>query len=131
MKIFNVILWCFVLFIGTCTENVALVFTDFHIHLDFNHHPMWDDLWKISKSHSKMYIIQKLGHFFGFFILSILMTSGGKYKKGLYYAILYGVFTELIQPFFFRDARVLDMIIDAAGALLAYYVCLTMKNNIE
>lgn len=131
MRIFIVIIWCFLLFIGTCTESVASVLTDFHIHLRFNSDPSWGDLGKIPRNYSKTYIIQKLGHFFGFFILSILMTNKGRYKKGLIYAMGYGVLTELIQPFFFRDARVLDMVIDAAGVLLAYFICLALKNNVE
>lgn len=126
MRIVLIVLWCFALFIGTCNESVSLIFTDFRIHFNLNSHPMWSDLWRIADFHSNAYIIQKIGHFFGFFILSVLMTNYGRYKKGLIWAISYGVITELVQPFFNRDARILDMVINTAGTLLAYFLCITL-----
>ncbi|WIV19998.1 VanZ family protein [Paenibacillus polygoni] len=131
MRRLFIIAWCFLLFIGTCTESVASALTNFHIQLNFNNDPSWSELWQIPRSYSRTYIIQKLGHFFGFFILSMLMTNFGRYKRGLIYAIGYGVLTELIQPFFFRDARVSDMMIDSAGIFLAYYICLKSQEKIK
>ncbi|WP_054957474.1 VanZ family protein [Paenibacillus dakarensis] len=127
MRKLIITLWCVALFIGTCTESVPLLFTDFHIHLNLNSQPTWSDLWRVGAFDSNAYIIQKIGHFFGFFILSLLMTNFGQNKKGLIWAIGYGVLTEILQPIFHRDARILDMLIDTAGALIAYYICLIFK----
>ncbi|MFI2857098.1 VanZ family protein [Paenibacillus sp. JSM ZJ436] len=116
------------LFIGTCSEGVQPILTDFQIHFMLSPEPTWSDFWKVYTFHSKIFIIHKIGHFSGFFILSLLMTDFGRDRKGLLWAIGYGVLTELIQPFFDRDARVLDMLINTAGVYLAYYLSSEIKS---
>lgn len=120
MRVFVILAWCIVLFIGTCVHDLKHVLTDFKIVFDL--HPRSIDFWQVSYKRSAAYIIQKVGHFSGFFVLSALASNFGRYKSGLFFAIGYGVLTELIQPFFNRDGRVLDMFIDAAGATLAYLI---------
>jgi len=118
MRFFMIFVWCFVLFIGTCVHDIRHIFTDFYFLWNMN--PQWDDLLKVNDSHTTSYFIQKMGHFCGFFILSLLMSNFGRMKNGVLLAIAFGILTELIQPLFSRDGRILDMVIDAVGAILAY-----------
>lgn len=113
-----ILTWCILLFLGTCVKDVRHILTDFQFVMNF--HPEWSEFLHKDNYRSTSYIIQKIGHFGGFFVLSALASNLGRYKSGLMFAIGYGIFTELIQPFFNRDGRILDMFIDAAGALLAY-----------
>lgn len=120
MRLLVILAWCILLFIGTCIKDIRHILTDFQFV--FNLHPEWSWSEFLHKDNyrSTSYIIQKIGHFGGFFVLSALASNFGRYKSGLMVAISYGVLTELLQPFFSRDGRILDMIIDAAGAILAY-----------
>lgn len=127
MRVFLTLICLVALFIGTCSEGVKPILTDFQIHFKLNQQPTWSDLWQLYTFKSKTFIIQKIGHFSGFFILSLLMTNFGRNRKGVIWAIGYGVLTELVQPFFNRDARILDMLINAAGVCLAYYLCRNFK----
>ena len=99
MRVFLTLICLVALFIGTCSEGVKPILTDFQIHFKLNQQPTWSDLWQLYTFKSKTFIIQKIGHFSGFFILSLLMTNFGRNRKGVIWAIGYGVLTELVQPF--------------------------------
>lgn len=118
MRLIAILAWCILLFLGTCVKDIRYILTDFQFVI--NLHPEWSEFLHKDNYRSTSYLIQKLGHFGGFFVLSALASNFGRYKSGLVLAIGYGIFTELIQPFFSRDGRIFDMFIDAAGAILAY-----------
>lgn len=123
MRVFLILICLIAIFIGTCSEGVRPILTHFQIHFKLNPQPTWSDLWQLYTFNSKTFVIQKIGHFTGFFILSLLITNLGRNRKGILWAIGYGILTELVQPLFNRDARFLDMLINATGVCLAYYLC--------
>jgi len=125
MRIAAGILWAAVLFVCTCTVSFKLLLTNLFVHFLFNPHPNWSDLLIVSDFgiHSSSYLLQKVGHFLGFFILSILLTDGGKKRSGLYWCMGYALATEILQLHFYRDGRLYDVVIDSAGIWLAYFLC--------
>lgn len=127
MRLLAILAWCILLFIGTCVKDIRHILTDFQFV--FNLHPQLSEFLHKDNYRSTSYIIQKIGHFGGFFVLSALASNLGRYKSGLMLAIGYGILTELFQPFFYRDGRILDMIIDAAGAVLAYILGRMLLRN--
>lgn len=132
MRLIAILVWCILLFLGTCVKDIRHILTDFQFVI--NLHPDWSEFLHKDNFRSNSYIVQKIGHFGGFFVLSALASNFGRYKSGLMFAIGYGILTEFIQPFFSRDGRILDMFIDAAGAVLAYLVgsrILTVYNLIN
>lgn len=125
MRIVLGLVWCYVLFVCTCTVSLRFLLSDSFIHFRFTAHPNWRELWIVSdiNLHYKFYVMSKIGHFSGFFILSLIFTNFGRIKKGLLLSIGYAVLTEILQLFFHRDGRIVDMFIDSAGILLAYWIC--------
>lgn len=90
-----------------------------------NTHPNLSDYLMVKdiSLHSRIYVTQKIGHFSCFFVLTLIATIGVKsrtaFKQGVMIAVGYAVFTELLQPFFGRDGRIVDVFIDSAGIVLA------------
>ncbi|WP_187434192.1 VanZ family protein [Paenibacillus methanolicus] len=123
-----IMLWCGVLFVGTCTVSVSLLISDYYVHFDFTSHGRLADLFLLDiMPESDLYVIQKIGHITGFFILSLLLTKGGKQPSGLIWAVLYALLTEILQPFFNRDGRLIDVLIDSVGIFGAYGLCRLLR----
>jgi hypothetical protein len=125
MRVLLGFLWAVILFICTCTANFQALITDHFIRFFFTGHPHWEDLLKINdiNLHDKFYVIQKIGHFSGFFLLALILTVLGRRRSGIYLSIGYAVSTEILQLYFYRDGRIVDMFIDTFGILLAYVLC--------
>jgi VanZ family protein len=79
--------------------------------------------------HNKLYMIQKIGHFSGFLVLTLIFTDLGRQKKGILGAIGFAVLTEILQLYFNRDGRIFDMFIDSLGILSAYVLCYSSQKN--
>jgi VanZ family protein len=114
------LLWSLWLFICTCTASVEKLLYHFDVKFNFTRHPHWEQLVIVDDWHNRVIIVQKIGHFSGFFILSLILSIGAPTKRGLYFCIGFAVFTEIAQLYFNRDGGILDMFIDAAGILCAY-----------
>ncbi|WP_186326527.1 VanZ family protein [Paenibacillus sp. Y412MC10] len=130
MRIILTVIWAIVLFIFTCSVNFNLL-VQYHI-IDFhlNPSPDWSELIKLDfqwSSHD--WILRKIGHLIGFFILALLASNFGKYKSAFYWSGIYAALTEILQLFFFRGGRIYDVINDSFGILLAYFFCLVMFHN--
>jgi VanZ family protein len=95
------------------------------VSFQLNKHPNLNDYLMVSdiSLHSRIYITQKIGHFSCFFVLTLIATVGVRgrkaFRRGVWIAFGYAVFTELLQPLFGRDGRIVDMFIDSAGIVLA------------
>lgn len=130
MRMLAILLWCGVLFVGTCTVSASLLMSDFYVHFDFTPHGSLKDLFLLDiMPESDFYIVQKIGHMTGFFILSLLLTKGGKQPSGLIWAVLYALLTEILQPFFNRDGRLVDVLIDSIGIFAAYGLCRALRGR--
>ncbi|GMK42220.1 hypothetical protein PCCS19_52790 [Paenibacillus sp. CCS19] len=119
------VLWCVVIFVCVCTVNFQQLLDHGIVTFQLNKHPNLSDytLVKDIDLHSRIYVTQKIGHFSCFFVLTLIAIIGVKsrraFKQGVIIALGYAVFTELLQPFFGRDGRIVDMFIDSAGIALA------------
>ena len=73
LRIMFGMVWCIVLFIFTCTVSLTMLVNYHFIHFIFTNHPDWRDLLVVNdiNLHYKKYVISKIGHFTGFFILSL------------------------------------------------------------
>lgn len=122
MRLLLGFIWMAFLFICTCTLSMKRFMYDGSIRLRFTLEPDWPSLLTVSdiNLHHSFYVVQKIGHFSGFFILSLILTSAGRKKAGMAWAIGYAVLTEILQLYFNRDGRIVDMFIDTAGIMAAY-----------
>ncbi|WP_422659319.1 VanZ family protein [Paenibacillus sp. EC2-1] len=125
MRIFITFLWAIVLFVFTCSVNFHLLIKYHIVDFKFNPTPDWSELMKFDfQWSSKEWILRKIGHLAGFFILALISSAFGKYKSAFYFSVIYAATTEILQLFFFRGGRIYDVINDSFGVLLAYLMCL-------
>ncbi|OIB03760.1 hypothetical protein AK95_09120 [Paenibacillus sp. LC231] len=127
MRIVLMVIWAIVLFIFTCSVNFNLLIQYHIIDFQLNPNPNWSELLKLDfQWDSHDWVLRKIGHFIGFFILALLASNFGKYKSAFYLSIIYAALTETLQLFFFRGGRIYDVINDSFGVLLAYFCCLIL-----
>ncbi|WP_213646223.1 VanZ family protein [Paenibacillus lautus] len=130
MRIVLTIIWALALFIFTCSVNFNLLIQYHIIDFQLNPNPDWSELLRLDfQWASQDWILRKIGHLFGFFILALLASNFGKYKSAFYLSIIYAALTEILQLFFFRGGRIYDVINDSLGVLLAYLFCLILFNT--
>ncbi|MGO4889561.1 VanZ family protein [Anaerobacillus sp. MEB173] len=69
------------------------------------------------------FVISKIGHFVGCFILGLLLFNWlGLKKLTLVFILVLVTLVEISQGFFTRDARFLDVIINVSGVTFAIFV---------
>lgn len=115
-------IWVLLIFIGTCSTGVKDIFLQGQIRFRLNVQPSWTEIWMLYHNVDSIFIVQKIGHFTVYFILALLVVKTPHRVRGLLITILYAVLTELLQPFFHRDPRILDMLVNSMGAILAYAI---------
>ncbi|MBD2848562.1 VanZ family protein [Paenibacillus sp. IB182496] len=124
LRILTGILWALLLFVFTCAISFHRLVYDFELFFVLQPNPDWMDFFKLQDfdvSDSE-WILRKLGHMAGFFILALLLGNLGRNRWGVYAAILYALATEVMQLFFYRGGRLYDVLIDTAGILLAIWL---------
>lgn len=124
MRMMLTVIWAFALFVFTCSVNFHLLIKYHIIDFKFNPNPDWSELLKLDfqwSSHD--WILRKIGHLIGFFILALIASDFGKYKSAFYFSVIYAALTEILQLFFFRGGRIYDVINDSFGIILAYILC--------
>ncbi|XEC95498.1 VanZ family protein [Paenibacillus tarimensis] len=131
MRIVLGVIWAFVLFLFTCSFHMWELFFSRELHFVMTKSPDFSDLFRTSDFDLKdsEWLVRKIGHLLGFFILALILTNFGKLRAGLYLSIGYAVFTEIIQLYFLRGGRIYDMLIDTAGVLLAYGICRLIRTT--
>lgn len=124
MRIIITLIWAFALFVFTCSLNFHLLIKYHIIDFRLNMAPDWSELFKLDfQWYSTDWILRKIGHFFGFFILTLLATDFGKSRSALYLCVIYAALTEILQLFFFRGGRIYDVVNDTLGIGLAFILC--------
>ncbi|CAM3324003.1 MULTISPECIES: VanZ family protein [Paenibacillus] len=130
MRTILTVLWGLVLFIFTCSLNFQLLIRYHIINFQLNPSPDWSELFKMDfQWYSTDWIMRKIGHFLGFFILALLASGFGKSKMAFHLCVGYAALTEVLQLFFFRGGRIYDVINDAFGIGLAYLICVIYRRN--
>ncbi|WP_248930945.1 VanZ family protein [Paenibacillus hamazuiensis] len=125
-------LWALVLFIFTCAVNLDNAFKGkvlivWHPYSNYRDFFIFDDMFK---THSHVFII-KAGHFLGFAILDLLIYALIKHRA--YSALLtiaFAVVTEILQLHTFRDGRLYDVLVDAAGVMASHYWLMLIQSRV-
>ena len=124
MRIITLIIWATVLFVFTCVANSGFWLTDETPYFHWSASDVvYQDVFKVKLELSARFITQKIGHFIGFAIFVVLLFRFTRNaKRSIIISILYAVFTEILQLYFGRDGRIMDVVIDSAGILLGIYL---------
>lgn len=117
------LIWAVILGVFTCTNDLVALLDHQSIGFQWVSHPHFADLLILSDAHptQPFWLLIKTGHLLGFAFLEICVfylcrTS----STAAWTAVLYGIATEMLQLYFHRDGRFLDMGIDALGVMLSY-----------
>ena len=78
--------------------------------------PHWSNLLTLYPL-SDISAFEFIGHFILFFILTALLIDVLSIPRAVMLAMFYGIFTELIQPFFSRGAEGVDLLANVVGIL--------------
>lgn len=119
LKNFSLIIWLIFLLLFTCASNSGFWFRNempnFHLLLN----PDFKDLFKLDFKSTSGYIFQKIGHFIGFSILSLLhfWRNSKNVRNSIIFSVVFAMLTEILQLFFGRDGRLYDILIDSIGIL--------------
>jgi hypothetical protein len=113
--------WAILLFVFTCTDNLEALLSHQMVHFSWNPRPHLTDLLITKDAHftDPYYLFIKFGHFCGFGFLFLLLYGWSK-KRGpaALCTFIYAALTEILQLYFSRDGRLIDMGIDILGVLL-------------
>lgn len=130
VKIIVVFTWGFFLLLNTWTNSLEFLFHFGSVTFHWNPNPDYKSFFlfnDITLIHP-FFIIVKLGHFFGFLLMDLLLlllVSNKKYAFTI--SIIFAFITEFFQLFFERDGRLYDFIIDTLGIISAYYLSKIIK----
>ncbi|WP_197046687.1 VanZ family protein [Oceanobacillus salinisoli] len=112
------ILWAVFIFIVTCTSDVHAFVHDFNVSFTFESNPNW----KISaffEPIEQVSLFEVIGHFFMFFIFTLLLAASIKLRISIVIAVSYTILTEYVQMHFGRGAQLYDIIANLIGVTLA------------
>lgn len=103
----------------TFTSDLLSLLTGDYIGLRINAHPNFSDLFLYNDINlsSKFYVVTKIGHAFYFFIFTIIMTFMYRMRTAIWWGVVLAVSSEILQLYFMRSGRIVDMIYDMSGVL--------------
>lgn len=111
------ILWMGVLFILTCSKSLADLLFYFYIDFHVVAQPNWSSLLSFNPDDLQVpfYYVSKTGHFIGFGFLALLVSQWTSGRRAFGFALTYALLTEILQLYFGRDGRLVDVGIDLLG----------------
>jgi VanZ family protein len=134
MRLFAVVIWIAVLFVLTCTSSLDQLFDHQTVSFHVTVNPNYNELLLLSDARftEPYWLFVKFGHFMCFALLQILLFHlTGSIKRSCSIAIFIALFTEILQLYFMRDGRAVDLLIDSLGILLAAGIYRTMVSNVN
>lgn len=108
--------WIVIIFILTCTKDVYRLLEG-EVAFVITQNPHWSDLFTLDPWRDISWI-EFVGHFFMFFILTgLLIAVLQRVLSAVVIAFLFGILTELVQPFFSRGAEGIDLLANTVGII--------------
>ena len=108
--------WIIIIFLLTCTNNVYRIFEG-KLAFVLASNPHWTNLLTLYPL-SEISKFEFMGHFILFFILTALLIDVLKsIPRAALFAVLYGIVTELLQPYFSRGAEGVDLLANIVGIM--------------
>jgi VanZ family protein len=116
-----ILLWAAAILILTCTADFIDLIASGEVRFEWVSHPNFSELLlPLPLELSRDFLLQKCGHAFAFFILTLLLQAKFHLKAfSLILAISFALLTEILQLYFTRDGRMFDMGFDLIGILFA------------
>lgn len=119
MKFITAALFIVVFSLFSFTDDLPSLLAGKDVGLSIQKKPDFSDLliYHDIALYSKFYLIVKFGHFFFFFIFTIIMRYMYRMRTAIVCSFILAVSSEILQLFTMRSGRSVDMIYDLTGAL--------------
>jgi VanZ family protein len=120
------------IFVATCTSDPHAFLYQQVVSIKIDPSPVFADLFIIGDIPltSGFYLIQKTAHVLGFGLFYILLLRGfNNMKIAFIISGSYAFLTEVLQLYFSRSGRLVDVGIDLAGICLAYLLCKSFSRS--
>ncbi|WP_413378026.1 VanZ family protein [Alkalihalobacillus sp. 1P02AB] len=128
MRVVLLLSWMLFILALSLTNNFKELIHHGEIYFSFTINPYFTSFFTIYQMNSSTLIAQKVGLFFFFIILTaILVLCLKSFKMSWFIGFSYGLATEVIQPFFFRSGRILDVLINWSGVLVCLFILLVIN----
>ncbi|WP_078409110.1 VanZ family protein [Priestia abyssalis] len=125
IRLLLVLVWVLFLSVNTWVENLGALLSLHSIRFTWVSSPDFSSFFHfadLTEIHNSWFLI-KFGHFIGFAILNLLLYFWLKnHRMSIVIAVMYAIFTEVIQLFVGRDGRLYDLMIDSLGIATEYYL---------
>ncbi|MFC0469645.1 VanZ family protein [Halalkalibacter kiskunsagensis] len=124
--------WFLILLPFLFTENFRELWMNGIIQFSFTLQPRFSTFFNTYSltGASDLFLLQKLGHYLAFFTLAVLSILAWKEARyGFLFSFCFAIISEFFQPFFERDGRFLDVIINSIGILTCLLIYYIVKNK--
>src|SRR5690625_1316270 len=123
-------IWIIIIFILTCTKDVYRLLEG-EVAFVIAQSPHWSDLFTLDPWRDISWI-EFVGHFFMFLILTgLLIAVLQRVLSAVVIAFLFGIVTELVQPFFSRGAEGIDLLANTVGIISCVILYGVLKIGFE
>ncbi|EIT84297.1 integral inner membrane protein [Fictibacillus macauensis ZFHKF-1] len=127
-----VVIWVMILGLQTFMYDLEAFFAYHTIDFTWDWTPDYRTFFHmkdVMSIHDQVLVV-KMGHFFGFGMLDLLLYLWlQKHKHSLLFSLSFAIFTEVLQLYFGRDGRLYDVLIDSAGIALLYVFVKVVEKN--
>lgn len=116
------------IFVCTCSSSFADLKESGEVHFEWQGNPAFEDLllpWPSGADGN--FAVQKAGHAIAFFILTCGLLKILPYTNAAVFSALYALATEVLQLYFSRSGRLLDVWVDCLGIALAVVFLMVIR----
>ncbi|MCJ0929834.1 VanZ family protein [Virgibacillus halodenitrificans] len=133
MRIVAMICWSLIMFTFIINSNLLTLLEEGNINLNITEQPQFA-FFEIYQLRADV-VIRKVGHLFMFAMWLLFIYIGVKrLKVAVWITLSLALVTEILQPYFTRDGRLLDVLFNSAGVLLMAFlihVYLVARGNVK
>nr|WP_281350707.1 VanZ family protein [Metabacillus lacus] len=125
------LIWTCLLFIFTFNSDFKGLLVDRKVRFQFEIIPNLSHVFYFYSLNTigSFTVLQKIGHFFFFFVLAyLLFRVYSNLKPTFVIGMGYAFLTEFVQAFFKREARVQDVMVDVMGVLAFIILYVVIKD---
>ena len=124
-----IFLWMVAIFIFTCTASFHELMFYGVVRFQWDGHPPFSEFLS-PYNLTKAVLLQKFGHIVVFQILTLLLLMKFKAKfTGLIISASFATLTEILQLYFTRGGRILDIGFDLIGVFIALSIVSLFRTN--
>ncbi|AIF44455.1 VanZ family protein [Virgibacillus sp. SK37] len=121
MRIVAMIFWSLLMFAFLFNSNLLTLLEHGNLNINITSQPQFA-FFEVYQLRTEV-VMRKVGHLFMFAMWLLFVFIGvRRLKVAAWIALSLALVTEIIQPYFSRDGRLLDVLFNSAGVLLMAFL---------